>query len=167
MQCLDRIRNRSVERSFELAGRAMLSDEPGVDGFVLVHGLAAHLVSDRPKGGCAISRKVMLTAWIELADGRIYDPVTHEYAAIEAWRRQHRPQEMARYTRQEAAKQMRETRHYGPWWTIPAPQDGDGNVVGFICVVDGLALMAAWAVPPSASCEWPLAARCVAKAGSD
>jgi hypothetical protein len=122
MRCLDRIRKRSVERSFELAGRAMLSDEPGVEDFVLVHGLVKLIITDQ--SGRTLHRTEAAAAWIEMPDGRIYDPAAHEYATKKAWHRANRPQEFGRYTRQAASKKMHKTRHNDPWTTITIPVRG-------------------------------------------
>ena len=98
MKCLSRIRNRNRNgRCYELTVKAMLH-EPGADQFTLVHGEIDGRSGRMPH------------AWIEIGDGRIYDPSTNNYWPADEW-----GVPIARYTRREMADQMRKHGHSGPW----------------------------------------------------
>jgi hypothetical protein len=103
MKTLQRVRKRQG-RCYELAGRVMLN-EKGSEAFTLVHG-----VLDLSRLGLSSAYD---HAWIELADGRVYDPNLHEYMPKAEYYDRYKPSRCQRYTRLEAAKLM--SRHYGPW----------------------------------------------------
>jgi hypothetical protein len=88
-----RLRTR-WKRCYEIAGVAMIVKQAPPEGTVLVHGVEQN----------------RYYAWLELPDGRLWDPVTCEFDTL-------RPQYVAaRYTPREAARKLRETGYWG-WWS--------------------------------------------------
>ena len=99
MKCLKRIRNRR-HRCYELAAMVMLN-EPGAEQFTLIHG----------RGEYGLDH-----AWIDLNDGRVYDPVADTYTPVEEY-----PGVVERrYTKMEAACEIDKTSHWGAWHVSPA-----------------------------------------------
>jgi hypothetical protein len=85
---------------YELAMRVM-TDQPGAERFTLVHG---SVVTASYGPSIRIDH-----AWIELPDGRIFEPGTKTYGPL--------PHAVAnhRYSRLEACRIAVATGHYGPW----------------------------------------------------
>jgi len=54
-------------------------------------------------------------AWVELQDGRIFDPVDDFWVTPEEYESYRAPEPLARYTREEAARLIGSTRSWGPW----------------------------------------------------
>jgi hypothetical protein len=91
-------------RCYELALRVMLN--PEAETWTLVHGSVVSLSYDPP------SR--IGHAWIELPDGRIYDPASDRYEAAEKWQAHAIIDQ--RYSRVEACRIFTVTGcHCGPW----------------------------------------------------
>jgi hypothetical protein len=102
MKTLQRVRNR-LGRCYELAGRVMLHEE-GSETFTLVHGIVA----------LGFEGRRIEHAWIELPDGRVYEPVLDEYVEATAFDSRAAPSECQRYTRMQAARLI--AKHtWGPW----------------------------------------------------
>jgi hypothetical protein len=97
MKSIARFRERQG-RCFELSGLVMLR-EPD-NALMLVHGYRVSYA------GIKIGH-----AWIELADGRVYDPVEDRY--YEPGR--YGGVAVIRYSKREAAKLLAQHGHYGPW----------------------------------------------------
>ena len=97
METLKRIRKRQG-RCYELAYRAMLY-ETGAEKFTLVHGTIRDWIGH---------------AWIELGDGRVYDPVLNTYFLAVEYIAAMRAVAERRYNHIEA---MRMAKHgnSGPW----------------------------------------------------
>ena len=106
MKCLRRVRKR-LGRCYELAFRIMF-EEPGAEKFALVHGHVSTL------------RGVIGHAWIEIGDGRVYDPVLDRYVPAEDYIAGLSAVIERRYTKLEAAKIAVHARYYGPWHEIDA-----------------------------------------------
>src|SRR5262245_299665 len=107
MQSLRRVRKRQG-RCFELAFKIMF-EEPGAERFTLIHG-----------GVCfqhPASENMVAHAWVELGDGRIFDPVLNEYMSRSAYTAKMHAVIERQYNRLQAIKLMAETRHTGPWHT--------------------------------------------------
>ena len=105
MESLKQVRNRRG-RCYELTWRAMLEEE-GSEAFVLVHGtLAASLLGLWDAYG---------HAWIELPDGRVYDPTLNEYAPKAEYYDWYKPSDCQRYSRTQAMELAAHVGHYGPW----------------------------------------------------
>jgi hypothetical protein len=104
MKTLNRIRNRQG-RCYELAGLAMLIEE-GSEAFTLVHGIL-----DLSFLGLS---SAYAHAWIELPDGRVYDPNMHSYMPKAEYYSRYKPRRCQRYTRLEMAK-LAVRHHWGPW----------------------------------------------------
>jgi len=103
MKSLARVRKRDG-RCYELALTVMLN-EPGAEQFTLVHGTVRSLSYDPP---LRIGH-----AWIELGDGRIYDPAADRYEPPKRWWKQARVQH--RYGRSDVAHLVAMFAHNGPW----------------------------------------------------
>ena len=103
MRGLARIRKRDG-RCYELALKAMLL-EPEADRWTLVHGRVWR----------GIPGELIDHAWIELDDGRVYDPVKNTYMPGRQYRLMRKVVEVRRYTKQEAMALCAEAKHYGPW----------------------------------------------------
>jgi hypothetical protein len=100
MKSLARVRKRNG-RCYELAFRVML-DEPGADGFTLIHG--------------RVGPAMIGHAWIDLNDGRVYDPVRDSYVQGEGYAAFMGGAVVEqRYTKHEAMQASLDARHYGPW----------------------------------------------------
>jgi hypothetical protein len=94
---------RSAEgRCYELAWRTLFSlPEPA--GWLLVHGEV-----NGPSGSRVDH------AWLE-RDGAIFDPVLNASMTWERYRRIYGASDGTRYTSDQAAHQLLEEGHYGPW----------------------------------------------------
>jgi hypothetical protein len=112
MKSLARIKKRQG-RCWELAMMAMMR-EPEADRFTLVHG--SILLAWQTETDARIRH-----AWIELSDGRIYDPVKDSYEPAEQYMTKNRALVEHRYSRVEAARVCTEAKHSGPW-TDPDPR---------------------------------------------
>jgi hypothetical protein len=105
MQSLARVRKRAG-RCFELAWRVM-AYEPGAERFTLVHG---GILQHR-----TLSENMIAHAWIELDDGRVYDPVTNKYMPTGEYAARRRAVVERRYDQREAMRASVEAGgHYGP-----------------------------------------------------
>ena len=94
-----RLRTR-YKRCHEIAATALTLGTAPADA-VLVQGIDRTAHIDREH------------SWLELPDGRIWDPVTCEFDTL-------RPQAIvARYTREHAMDKLLETGFYG-WWSGPS-----------------------------------------------
>ena len=102
MKSLRRIHNRDG-RCYELSFKVM-AEEPGAENFTLVHGTVRFR-----ENGFDIDH-----AWIEVGDGRIYDPTLDCYVTPVEFKTR-RPTVQQRYLRTEMLKLADETRHFGPW----------------------------------------------------
>ena len=92
-------------RCYELAGREV----PGSGG-TLVHGSIHHvLVNNR-----------IDHAWIELADGSVWEPISQDVYPPSAFAALFRPTVAGRYSRSEVWSITLETGHWGPWDDEPA-----------------------------------------------
>ena len=111
MRSLKRFRNRA-QRCFELAFLAMMR-EPAAEKFTLVHGTirSAHFGS-------------VVHAWIEIGDGRIWDPVTDVYMPTDEYLKKHGAVVERRYTRAEAARMQAANPRCALW------HRSDGAVLG-------------------------------------
>src|SRR6516225_1567550 len=100
MKSLARVRKRHG-RCYELTARAMIS-EPESDSWMLVHG---------GLGGGWFHH-----AWIELDDGRIYDPSFNDYTPADQYATKRRAVADHRYSRTEVCALLGTTpNYYGPW----------------------------------------------------
>jgi hypothetical protein len=90
---------RRWRRCYEIAGMSMLRRHLP-NGSVLVHGNAI-MVERGYNAWLSVFRD---HAWIELPDGRVWDPVTCEIWAADEWERCARPTVHARYSKLESAK---------------------------------------------------------------
>jgi hypothetical protein len=99
MKSLARIRKRQG-RCYELAARVMM-DEVGADQFTLVHGYC--------------HTRFFGHAWIELGDGRVFDPVLDVTWSADEYAKRLGAEAEHRYSQMEFAKLMSATRVYGPW----------------------------------------------------
>lgn len=86
-----RIRNR-YKRCHEIAAKALVSGTAPADA-ILTQGIEAGREH----------------SWLELPDGRVWDPVTCEFGTL------HPQSVAARFTRTEAVERMVETGYWG-WW---------------------------------------------------
>ena len=102
MKSLARIRKRDG-RWYELTLTAMLL-EPDADRWTLVHGRVWRGLPE-----------LIDNAWIELDDGRVYDPVKNVYMPGGQYRSMRRAVGVRRYTKQQAMDLCARTGHYGPW----------------------------------------------------
>ena len=82
--------------------------EPGADRFTLVHG--SILRPSQTENDMRVRH-----AWIELNDGRIYDPVEDSYEPADQYMAKNRAVVEHRYSRSEAVRIVLEAKHYGPW----------------------------------------------------
>jgi hypothetical protein len=80
-----------------------MQDEPGADRFTLIHGR---------EGQFGLPH-----AWIEIGDGRVYDPVHDQYVATDEYMQSAEIER--RYTQAEARRMMLEANHSGPWHVAP------------------------------------------------
>jgi hypothetical protein len=111
-------------RCYELAGRAML-DEGESDAWMLVHGrlsLAVVLGKAGTLTGrvCARQKQLMEQgwydhAWIELDDGRIYDPVLNSYMPTDQYVAKWRAVVDHRYSYKEFIDLVNVSHNSGPW----------------------------------------------------
>jgi hypothetical protein len=94
-------------RCYELAATAML-DEPEADHWKLVHGAVwAHILV-----------QYMDHAWIALPDGRVYDPVFHEYFEAQRYAERYHAIPAHKYSREGMVAHMNRTGHYGSWHDV-------------------------------------------------
>jgi hypothetical protein len=112
MKSLDRIRKRHG-RCYELAGKAILY-EPDAEKWQLAHGTVWNDVLEVHMGH----------AWIVLEDGRIYDPVFHEYFDSQQFSERHAAKPERTYNKKEAIDHMTASKNWGPWHTA---QEGAEN----------------------------------------
>jgi hypothetical protein len=121
MKTLQRIRKRQG-RCYELVGRVMLYEE-GSEAFTLVHGVV--------NSGFAWRR--VEHAWIELPDGRVYEPVLNEYMDKAGFDSRAKPSECQRYTLKQAVRLIGYGGNFGPWTDSErlayagAPAKGEGG----------------------------------------
>ena len=107
MQSLRRVRKRQG-RCFELAFKIMF-EEPGAERFTLIHG---GVCFQHPP-----SENMVAHAWVELGDGRIFDPVLNEYMSRSAYTATRHAVIERQYNRLQAIELMSKTGHTGPWHT--------------------------------------------------
>jgi len=109
MKSLARIRKRHG-RCYELAVHAMIYESES-DQWTLVHG--------RLDLSIALGRTGLKGwydhAWIELDDGRIYDPVHNDYTPATIYIAKWRAVVDHRYSRREMSCLISTTRNSGPW----------------------------------------------------
>ena len=98
-----RIRKRQG-RCYELAARVMLNED-GSETFTLVHGVVSSGFAWRRVGH----------AWIELPDGKVYEPVLNEYMTKAGFDSRAKPSECQRYAYMQAMKLLGHTGTFGPW----------------------------------------------------
>ena len=105
MKCIERFRNREG-RCYELSHIVMLR-APGAERFSLVHGRVAQREG--------IKDVLIPHAWIELNDGRMYDPVKDNYSPVDEFAAVWHAVVERKYSRVEAMRMVVEHGHYGPW----------------------------------------------------
>jgi hypothetical protein len=110
MKCIQRFRNRDG-RCYELA-HLVMQRAPGAERFSLVHGRVAQI-----KG----NKDVLIPhAWIELNDGRMYDPVKDKYLPVDEYAAVRHAVVERRYSRDEAMRMAATQGHWGPWEPFPS-----------------------------------------------
>jgi hypothetical protein len=80
--------------------------EPDAERFTLIHGRISQINHDDYLIG---------HAWIELYDGRVYDPVLNKYMPSDEYAKLRRSVIERRYTKSEAMRISAMAGHYGPW----------------------------------------------------
>ena|ERR1039458_1250582 len=98
-------------RCYELALRVMLH-EPSAERLTLVHGRISQIKNDD---------YLIDHAWIELNDGRIYDPVLDKHTPQDEYVRTRGAVIERQYPRAEAIRVAVKTGHYGPWHRAEQP----------------------------------------------
>src|ERR1035437_3222303 len=104
MESISRLRKRHG-RCYELALRVMLH-EPGAERFTLIHGRISQIKNDD---------YLINHAWINLNDGRIYDPVLDKYIPAVEYLATRCAVIERQYTHEEAMSISVKAGHYGPW----------------------------------------------------
>ncbi len=103
MKFLAKVRKREG-RSYELAMKIMLN-ESDAKRFTLVHGTIVSQLLEPPL--------CFDHAWIELDDGRIFDPVANCYERADKWHANTIAKH--RYTHLEVRRMVAATGNVGPW----------------------------------------------------
>jgi hypothetical protein len=104
MQSVARVRRRQG-RCLELAWKVIAWESGGKRWFLIHGGIAQH----------PLSENIIGHAWIELDDGRVYDPVLDKFMTKDAYMIHRRAVIERCYSLDEALRLVVEARHYGPW----------------------------------------------------